>query len=599
MASRRRILPIAIGVLGLAIALAAAWRVLTPRPDAAAQPRQAVERSGTAASPSWLDVRAFGARGDGVTSDSAAIQAAIDAAQQAGGGTVFFPCGTYLLRSSDPRVKVTKSNIRLLGSGACSVLKLAGPASFVGIFVDSPGTGALTPFAGTPPQTSPDVTVTNPAGFRAGEYVLLQDPENHKHAAGPAAAQLDQILAISGNTLTLATPVTYSYSAADTGAGVRPMHMLRGITIRDLTIDGSGITSKDGDTIGIKTYGTVGEVIADIRGENVSGSVIQQDYAYRSVVRDVTMTGSGSGGYGAFQAAVATACTYDDIVSVDAGLESIAQRQAVPEGFGMLFSVVSASTAHNLQSQGSFHGRGIKWATSNYNTGGGFVASGATDEDTGVSLVYAQWNTFDGIQAHGDGGEGLWFDEESNHNVIDNVNVLGNALHARHADLDFDVTSDDNIVRNAQYRTFFSHGKDNLVFPITAEQTSADLVGLATGYRTSSRSPVAVDDKRLADTIPVRPGERLLLTASATVVDDTAGGTVCLELFDVTDRTALIRQCSTSGAAGASHELTLQAAVPPPGVTTATRTYALYWQVDRGTASIPAGTAPSLLLSPF
>lgn len=417
---------------------------------------------------SWYNVRAFGARGDGVTSDSAAIQAAINAAERAGGGTVFFPCGTYLLRSADPRIVITHSNLQLVGSGGCSVIKLAGPTSFVGIFIHSAGAGRITPFARTAGQTSPTVDVVSARGFHVGQYVLLQDPENQKPAAGPSAAQLDQILAISGNTLTLATPVTYTYTASDPGAGVRPMSLLTGITIRDLSLDGSGITSKDGATIGIKSVGTLGEMVEDLRGQDLSGSVFQQTYAYESTVRNFVAVGSGSGGYGAFQAAVATACTYSDLLSLDAGLESIAQKQARPSGFGFLLSDVSASTATDLQSQGSFHGRGIKWATSNYNSGGEFIANGATDQDTGVSLVNAQWNTFDGIEAHGNVGEGLWFDEGSSHNVIENANVLGNALHSGHADLDFDLTSDDNVVRDAQYLTFFSHGQGNQVFPAPA-----------------------------------------------------------------------------------------------------------------------------------
>jgi hypothetical protein len=589
LGTRQRTLAAAIGVLGLAIAF---WLARIAR-------HNVPMRAGSAADRSWYDVRAFGARGDGVTSDSAAIQAAIDAAERAGGGTVFFPCGTYLLQSADRRVTVTSSNIRLLGSGACSVLKLSGPTSFVGIFVHSRGPGRLTAFASTPPQTSPTVVVTDSAGFRAGEYVLLQDPQNSRPAAGGSAAQLDQILAISGDTLTLATPVMYTYTATDAGAGVRPMDLLSGITIRGLTIDGSGMTSTDGETVGIKTSGTVGEVIADIRGENLSGSVLQQTYAYESTVRDVLMVGSGSGAFGAFQAAVATACAYDNLLSSNAGLESIAQGQSRPSGFGFLFSVVSASTAYNLQSQGSYHGRGIKWATSNYNTGGGFIADGATDQDTGVALVYAQWNTFDAIQAHGNTGEGLWFDEASSHNVIDNVNVLGNALNAGHADLDFDSTSDDNVVRNARYGTYFSYGKGNRVFPATAGGAGAALVGSTAGYTTTSRNPVAVDAARLADTVQVQPGEQLLLTASATVGNDTAGGRVCMELFDVTDRTVLARQCSTSDAAGAYHALALQAVVSPATRTTTLHTYALYWYVDRGAGSILAGTAPSLLLRPL
>ena len=42
------------------------------------------------------DVRTYGAKGDGTTVDTKAINAAIEAAASAGGGTVYFPPGTYL-----------------------------------------------------------------------------------------------------------------------------------------------------------------------------------------------------------------------------------------------------------------------------------------------------------------------------------------------------------------------------------------------------------------------------------------------------------------------------------------------------------------------
>src|ERR1035437_6554792 len=58
--------------------------------------------------------RAFGAKGDGVAKDTAAIQAAIDACEKQGGGTVQLTAGTYL---SAPIV--LKSNIALqLDKGA-------------------------------------------------------------------------------------------------------------------------------------------------------------------------------------------------------------------------------------------------------------------------------------------------------------------------------------------------------------------------------------------------------------------------------------------------------------------------------------------------
>lgn len=43
----------------------------------------------------WVDVRKFGAKGDGKTIDSPAVNKAIDYAAARGGGTVYFPPGTY------------------------------------------------------------------------------------------------------------------------------------------------------------------------------------------------------------------------------------------------------------------------------------------------------------------------------------------------------------------------------------------------------------------------------------------------------------------------------------------------------------------------
>ena len=64
-----------------------------------------------------FDVREFGAKGDGKSVDTPAINSAIEAAASAGGGTVVFPAGTYLCYSIRLKSKVALE----LGMG-CTIL---------------------------------------------------------------------------------------------------------------------------------------------------------------------------------------------------------------------------------------------------------------------------------------------------------------------------------------------------------------------------------------------------------------------------------------------------------------------------------------------
>lgn len=66
------------------------------------------------------NVKDFGATGDGVTDDTAAIQAAHDSLPSTG-GTIYFPNGTYLLAVSTVYVDITKSNVTLLGSAGALI----------------------------------------------------------------------------------------------------------------------------------------------------------------------------------------------------------------------------------------------------------------------------------------------------------------------------------------------------------------------------------------------------------------------------------------------------------------------------------------------
>lgn len=79
-----------------------------------------------------VDVRAFGAKGDGTTDDTAAIRRAIEAAVADGGGTVFFAAGNYLSYSLQLRSHLTLH----LGPGA--TLVAAEPSADLSVGYDAP-----------------------------------------------------------------------------------------------------------------------------------------------------------------------------------------------------------------------------------------------------------------------------------------------------------------------------------------------------------------------------------------------------------------------------------------------------------------------------
>ncbi|MCZ8520184.1 MULTISPECIES: right-handed parallel beta-helix repeat-containing protein [Paenibacillus] len=95
---------------------AAGWMIAgTPRLEAAAVPAAAGSQT-----PVWLNVKTYGAQGNGYQDDLQAFRSVIEAANRAGGGVVYVPPGRYMLSGPIP----LGSNIRLVGDGpGSSVLK--------------------------------------------------------------------------------------------------------------------------------------------------------------------------------------------------------------------------------------------------------------------------------------------------------------------------------------------------------------------------------------------------------------------------------------------------------------------------------------------
>jgi len=81
----------------------------------------------------YVSAKDFGAEGDGVTNDTAAIQTAIDTVSAAGGGTVHISAGTYMINMVSGGIFL-KSNVQVVGEGPGTILKgipISGTSNFV------------------------------------------------------------------------------------------------------------------------------------------------------------------------------------------------------------------------------------------------------------------------------------------------------------------------------------------------------------------------------------------------------------------------------------------------------------------------------------
>src|SRR5450631_3918885 len=69
----------------------------------------------------FINIKNYGAVGDGVTDDATSIQNAINHANSLGGGTIFFPSGTYIIGTTI----LMYSSIKLIGDGIANPIGTA------------------------------------------------------------------------------------------------------------------------------------------------------------------------------------------------------------------------------------------------------------------------------------------------------------------------------------------------------------------------------------------------------------------------------------------------------------------------------------------
>lgn len=381
----------------------------------------------------------YGAAGDGVADDTVEIQAAIDAAEAAGGGVVYIPRGTYPISSS---LVNDGQKVRIVGAGiGQTIIKPVGTATPFNAFTFK-GTGlgsALGPLTTDFTRGDKVADLTSASGLAVGDLLYFDSTVSEPPGQDSTISMIAEISNISNLAITVESPSPILIQTKETHA-VKKWTPLNSPGLSNLTIDLG--TATGAVRRGVLVQDVRNGVFEHLEILNSSEAGLYSLRGFRNQYSDIKLQKCGSSKESDFTASFETYSHFSDIQSVNA------------TGFGPQWIACSYCFGSAVRSVGAT-GRGIKLhgvLQSNF-----VNLEGLNSASTGIAITLrTQHNNFTNLVAMGNAASsgndiGLWFSGQENiGNYCSGVKLTINGNY----DIQINSTDTHNVIVGAHFDSF-------------------------------------------------------------------------------------------------------------------------------------------------
>ena len=257
----------------------------------------AVVRTGLSKMQDIINAKDFGAAGDGVTDDTAALQRAVTAAA----GRTLVLTGTFLVKGT---ITLSSSNTRIIGDGLAKIVADKGTAWTTGqpvLDIRGPGPGTPTTLTASITSTSTTFTVASAANLSPGTFIQISS--NAEYWSGidddPGyrtinKRELNCVRSVSGAVVTPEWGFADTYSVSGFTVTVTPYTFIENVKVEGVEFYGTGNGNLDTTAnmpMAVHTIYVNDFTLTRCRIENFQNTAAQIEFTNNSRVINNELTG--------------------------------------------------------------------------------------------------------------------------------------------------------------------------------------------------------------------------------------------------------------------------------------------------------------------